>query len=145
MFGDNITNFSQEVSVNNNKITIPKITGVESEDTISFIYDLKRTKLLLYSVKELEESLNHTNEKLKEKRLTHQITEKKYRRYIRFLLNKLYLDDKKCDSKMRVKLPSKAIEHFNITDKVYMVGKDTHLELFPSKEVYDEEVKSFKL
>lgn len=138
MFGDKKIELATEVKFQrSHKLPLPEITEVESQEKLGLIYDLKRTKLLIYNLQELQKLLQEILQVLDEKLILQEISEKKYRQYRRYLFAKLYQEDVECDDKKRITIPLNVIKHLNLSEKVYMVGKDTHLEIYPSQESFE--------
>jgi len=137
MFGENVIVINRELKLNpKNRLILPTETFAEAEDELGLMYDFRRQYLRLYSHAEFLKRLEEYEEAFKTLYNQGKIDARTYRRYRRILYAKLCLDEPIVSSKKRITIPTKVAERLEFKNSIYVVGNDTHLEIYKDEKTY---------
>lgn len=137
MFGEEIIDLEYQLKIEGKRrIRIPAKTKVVAQESIGMLFNLNKNCLLLYNKKEYEEMLNKTLMALEKMKQSKKYDAKFLRSLQRNFFATYCFPEEKTDDYLLLLLPKQAIEILEITNSVYAVGNNTHLELYKDKETY---------
>ena len=138
MFGENpIIGQSMQKMDEKGRITLPKFTHAEPGDKIALMYDLKRTKIIVFKLMEFEQKLEEISQKIDELYREKQITYDERMWIQRYIYGDGCLEPPDTIGKgRRIGIPARAIKKLNLRDEVFIIGNETRLEIYPNEETY---------
>ena len=119
------------------RITLPKFTQAEPGEEIALMYDLRRTKIVIYAMMEFEAKLKEAGEKIDELYRAKEITYDEKMWFRRYIYGDGCLEPPTTVAKgRRISIPPRAIKKLNLRDEVFVIGNETRLEIYPTEEDY---------
>lgn len=140
MFGEELILGFKEVGLDEkSRIFLPKFTGVEQGDRISFVED-SPSSLKLYNLMYMQQLISEINKKCnpENKEKVQQLSDRLQ------LLYYSYLATSKVDSHGRITIPQDIVNEYRFKDKIIVQGCGTNLTIFNSKDAYDSYVRKLK-
>lgn len=140
MFGEEPILGYREVGLDEkSRIFLPKFTGVEQGDRISFVEDTP-SSLKLYNLMYMQQLISEINKKCnpEDKEKVQQLSDRLQ------LLYYSYLATSKVDSHGRITIPQDIANEYKFKDKIIVQGCGTNLTIFNSKDAYDCYVRKLK-
>lgn len=136
--------FGEEIIVTNRllkldpkrRLRIPSETKVEVGEKIYPMFDIRREYLLLLNEQDLLIAIKKYEDLFKSLREEGKIDARKYREFLRHLYATLCFVQEIVDKQNRIIIPQIAINRMQLSNTVYAVGKNTHLELYKDEETY---------
>lgn len=153
MFGEKPIVGQTIIRIKKDRIILPSFTHVEPGDKISATFDAYQKKIILLKEKELYERLSILHTKIKQAYLEKRITYEEYHKLERYFWGILPLHERTITSKLEYQLFNRKpfaiselsrVQKLNLKDEVFAVGVGTTLELYPSEEMYYEDLKKTK-
>jgi len=143
MFGENpIIGQSMQKMDEKGRITLPKYTHAEPGDKIALMYDLKRTKIIIFKLMEFEQKLDEIGKKIDELYREKQITYDERLWFQRYIYGDGCLEPPDTIGKgRRIVIPARAIRKLNLRNEVFVIGNETRLEIYPTEEAYTMSLK----
>lgn len=137
MFGETSIIGSKTIALDKkNRIIIPKFTGAEPKDRIITRLNFYQNKLFIQSVDDYMSDANRFEELLLEQKEKGKLNAADIRQYRRFFYGSLSSPDEELDSQRRFTLFPHFVQKLKLYESVFVIGKDTHLELYPNEETY---------
>lgn len=149
MFGEKTIEEQSIIPIKNNKIVLPKSTGIEVGETIYSTIDLYQRKIILMNKKDFYQRLNELKQKLDLGRQQGTISYSRYIELQRYIWGILCLHEREINKKREYMLFSnkyedsaeqRHIRRLNFQDKVFAIGVGTRLEIYPSEQAYQEDL-----
>jgi len=146
MFGENpIIGQSMQKMDEKGRITLPKYTHAEPGDKIALMYDLKRTKIIVFTLMEFEKKLEEIGQRIDELYKTKQISYDERMWFQRYIYGDGCLEPPDTIGKgRRIVIPSRAVKKLNLRDEVFVIGNESRLEIYPTEEAYTLSLKGQK-
>jgi division/cell wall cluster transcriptional repressor MraZ len=137
MFGSSIIVGSKTISLDKkNRIIIPKFTGAEPKDRIITRLNFYRNKLFIESIEQYQETSKQFEEFLKSMQEKGKISSTEKRQYQRYFYGVLSNPYEELDSQRRMVLNCSIIKNLKLYDSVFVIGRESHLELYSNEETY---------
>lgn len=118
-------------------VRLPNFTHAEQGDKIALMYDIKKTKIIIFQLQEYKKKLREASDKIDELFHSRKITSSERLRLGRYIFGELCLDQEYTVTKNRnILIPSRAIKELNLQDEIFVIGNETKLEIYPDKAAY---------
>lgn len=153
MFGEKPIVGQTIIRIKKDRIILPSFTYAEPGDKISATFDAYQKKIILLQEKELYERLSILHKKIQQAYLEKRIDYQERQKLERYFWGILSLHERTITSKLEYQLFNRKsyaiselsrVQKLNLKDEVFAVGVGTTLELYPSEEIYYEELKKIK-
>ncbi len=119
------------------RIIIPKFTKVEVNEKLIPQFNAFTNILLIFSKDEFYKRTERFEEYLREQILSKKITPQEKRQLQRVYYGHLSFMPEEVDGQRRMFVPERAVSKLELTDKIFIIGKETHIEICKDKETYD--------
>ena len=150
MFGEKEIVGHTFIRIKNNKIVLPDFTGIEPQEELEATIDPYQRKILIMKQSEFDARLKLLASKIEDAIKEGRLTRQKSHTLELYLWAILPLHSRTITKKKEFTLfsnkPEDALElqqirKLNFKDQVFAVGVGTHLEIYPSQEAYEEDIK----
>lgn len=141
MFGEDKIVGSSILKIDKNRIILPRYTKAEVGEAINMMYDLRLRKLLLLKQEDMQKRIDLFEEGLRKLSAIEQYDLKKCRQIRRIFFAKICVPEEIVKPGYRFHLPNSAISNLNLTDNLFAIGVENHLELYKD---YDSYMKIFE-
>lgn len=119
------------------RITIPAFTKVETEEELMPQFNILGNLLFVFSKDEFYRRTERFEQFLREQLAEKKITPGEKRRLQRIYYGHLSFMPERVDKGKRMIIPERVVTKLELSDKIFMIGKDTHLELCKDRETYE--------
>ena len=119
------------------RIIIPTFTKVEVNEKLIPQFNAFTNILLIFSKDEFYKRTERFEEYLREQILSKKITLQEKRQLQRVYYGHLSFMPEEVDGQRRMFIPERAVSKLELTDKIFIIGKETHIEICKDKETYD--------
>ena len=134
MFGENEIIGEKTINIDSkNRIILPSFTGVEIKDKLIPQLNVDNSILFIYGIDVFNKKDEKFNEFLSKTKMSYE----KIRKIQRLYYGELSFMPEEVDSSKRIVIPSRTITKLELTDKVFVIGKGHHLEIYKSKGIYE--------
>ena len=134
MFGENEIIGEKTINIDSkNRIILPSFTGVEIKDKLIPQLNVDNSILFIYGIDVFNKKGEKFNEFLSKTKMPYE----KIRKIQRLYYGELSFMPEEVDSSKRIVIPSRTITKLELTDKVFVIGKGHHLEIYKSKGIYE--------
>ena len=143
MFGDTKIVESTTLKIDEKgRITLPSFTSAEPGDKIALMYDLKRTKILIYEWQKFKEKLDRLYEELEIMYREKEINYKQHHTLVSYIYGDGCLEPPTDVGKgRRIVIPKRAIEKLNLKDEVFVIGQT--VSITTRKKVVEDDVTKY--
>ena len=119
------------------RITIPAFTKVETEEELIPQFNILSNILLVFSKDEFYRRTQRFEDFLNEQKASKKMTPKQIRDLQRFYYGHLSFMPERIDRGKRMLIPERVVSKLELSDKIFIIGRETHIELCKDKETYD--------
>lgn len=140
MFGEKKIVGCAELTVSS-KLKIPLFTYVKSNDRLIFLYDGNKNRIVLINQLTMKKILKRLLEHSAKKNSDRSSFCLKYQKALRIFMHHIFLGEGKVNSKNEIELPPKVLDKLPIGTKIFVIGKDNHLDIYESEKAFSLSLK----
>ena len=139
MFGANEIIGEKAIKIDNkHRIIIPAFTGVEPNEELVLQLNMLENILFIYGKDEFYKKSKLFEQTLKEQSRRLGMSLPDLRKIQRLYYSKLSFMPEKVDREKRIIIPEKVISSLELTDRVFVIGKNHHIELCKNRDIYEQ-------
>ena len=128
----------------NNRIKIPTTINLNPNNILVSRYIINANKVIICTNETADKDIIEYKQKLKNLQKKLIITGKEKRKIERINIGKNHEYINSISKDRYLTLNNRIIKHLNIRDQVFIIIKNNHLELYPSKEYYIKNITKSK-